>query len=126
MYEQSVSLMDSLGAALAPLGDSDGVLGGVVCGEDGLSLAAVSRDSVDRDAIAAAGAWLGKLARRSGARVVLVDASRLMIIIRPVSLGYLVVAANPAASIEDVLATSLRVSEALNQAGMAPAMAEAV
>jgi predicted regulator of Ras-like GTPase activity (Roadblock/LC7/MglB family) len=120
----------TLQEALRPLLETAGVLGGVLCTADGLPMAAALKDGLDEEGLAAAGARLGQLAwarlRGDKLDVAVLDATRLRLVVRAVSLGYLTLVADPAGNIEPALAAARQVGEALDEAATALAASGAV
>jgi predicted regulator of Ras-like GTPase activity (Roadblock/LC7/MglB family) len=128
MAEQTGHALLTLQDSLRPLLESDGILGGVLCDEDGLPLASALRPGLDEESLAAAGARVGQLSRRQlgdeDLEAGVLDASRLRLVVRPVSLGYLVLAADPAAAIGPAVEVAKQLADAIEQTAAA-AMSEA-
>jgi predicted regulator of Ras-like GTPase activity (Roadblock/LC7/MglB family) len=127
VFERSAGTTPTLREALRPLLEVEGVLGGVLCSADGLPLAAALKDGLDEDGLAAAGARLGQLAGGclgdDGLEIAVIDASRLMIVVRPVSLGYLTLAANPLGEMEAAIAAAKQAGATLEEIAAALATA---
>jgi predicted regulator of Ras-like GTPase activity (Roadblock/LC7/MglB family) len=128
MAEHPNGARPTLREALQPLLEIDGVLGGVLCSADGLSLAAALKDGLDEEGLAAAGARIGQLADRclgaDALEVAVADATRLMIVVRPVSLGYLTLVADPVGEMEAAIAAAQQVGAALDEVSAALAAVE--
>ncbi len=97
-------------ALLETLPTVPGVVGAVLSTEEGLPLAARVREDQDEEALAAAATVLGQLGTRASAdsklgplKLLCLDASRLRFIVRPVSLGHLLVLVDYSADFEQVL-----------------------
>lgn len=120
MSDDPGGITPTLQQLLRHLLETDGVVGGVLCSLDGLPLAAALGGNLDEEGLAAAGARLGQMASgclgSDGLELAVMDATRLMIVVQPVALGYLVVAAEPAGKIESAMAAARRVGSALDQA----------
>ncbi len=109
---------------LSALLETGGVLGALVCTEDGLPLAAELRAGPDAEALAAAGSILGQLGRAalvgSGElEIAVLDASRLRLVVRPVQLGYLLLIVAPGAKMQPALQAARDAGETMNAAAAA-------
>ena len=113
----------TLGEALRPLLETAGVLGGVLATPDGLPMAAALKEGLDEEGIAATGARLGQLARagmgEEALEMMVLEATRLRLVVRPVSLGYLVVVAEPNSGIEMALAAARQLELDLDETATA-------
>ncbi len=116
MPEQASSSLN-LQSMLGSLLEAEGLLGAVLTGSDGLPLAAVMKNGLDDEGIGAAGARLGQLARDclggQTLELVVMDATRLTIAVRPLSLGYLTLAVEPGCKIESAIAATDEIATAL-------------
>jgi predicted regulator of Ras-like GTPase activity (Roadblock/LC7/MglB family) len=129
MAEHGAHPLVTLQDALRPLLEVEGVLGGVICTEDGLSLASALKPGLDEESLAAAGARLGQLSRNQLAgedlEAAVLDASRLRLVVTPVSLGYLVLAADPAAASGPAVELAKQTAAAIAQTAAGAGMSEA-
>jgi predicted regulator of Ras-like GTPase activity (Roadblock/LC7/MglB family) len=129
MAEQTGHALLTLQNSLRPLLEADGILGGVLCTEDGLPLASALRPGLDEESLAAAGARIGQLSRDQfgdeDLEAGVLDASRLRLVVRPVSLGYLVLAADPAAAIGPAVELAKQLAAAIDRTAVRAAMTEA-
>lgn len=120
----------ALEEALRPLLEMPGILGGLISATDGLLVAAVVREGLDEESLAAAGARLGQLASARLAYDVLdvavLDATRLRLIVHPTALGYLTVVADPAGQIEPAVAAARQVGKVLQETAATTGALEAI
>jgi predicted regulator of Ras-like GTPase activity (Roadblock/LC7/MglB family) len=96
--------------ALDSLTCLQGVVGGVVATDDGLPLAARVQTGLDGESLAAAAAAMGHYARgaltdasRGELSVAVLEASRLKLLICPLSLGYLLAITEPEADLTTIM-----------------------
>ena len=108
---------------LARLVEADGVLGGLVATRDGLPLAMHLGTTQDGEALAAAAAGIGQLAKdvlrrldRGEMELGVIDTSRFRLVIRPLSVGFLLVLAEPRASLDLISHEMNAAAVALDQA----------
>lgn len=126
MTSEPTTKKSGIGNTLDTLMGIPGVLAGMVATEDGLPLAARLRTEMDEEALAAAAAVLGQIGTRTlkdtnGAdlEVTVLDASKFRFVVRPVSLGYLMVVTEPLAATDPVLGEMTNAAAFLEQAGSA-------
>ncbi len=108
-----------LDESLEALTKAQGVLAGVLATEDGFLLAARVSAGQDRDGLAAAAATMGRVANemlgrlgRGALEVAALEASKAMFLVRRVSVGFLLVVAEPTADV-GVVATEMGRAAAL-------------
>jgi|GEM_PF-2855555 len=99
-----------LSTALDTLLQTSGSLAGMLSSEDGFPLATRTKVPLDRDCFAAAGAIIGQLARRFVAAaeseapdLVVLESSKYKFVVQSVSLGYLMLIAEPTAETEPIV-----------------------
>jgi predicted regulator of Ras-like GTPase activity (Roadblock/LC7/MglB family) len=130
MAEQTGHALLTLQNSLRPLLEADGILGGVLCTEDGLPLASALTPGLDEESLAAAGARVGQLSRHQlgdeNLEAGVLDASRLRLVVRPVSLGYLVLAADPSAPIGPAVELAKQLAAAIEQTAAEAAVSDAL
>jgi len=100
----------ALNTALDTLLQTDGALASMLSSEDGFPLATRTKAPLDRDCFAAASAIIGQLARRFATaaecgetNLVVLDSSKYKFVVQTVSLGYLMLIAEPTAEIEPII-----------------------
>jgi predicted regulator of Ras-like GTPase activity (Roadblock/LC7/MglB family) len=103
-----------------------GVCGGVVATDDGLPLAVRLQAGHDREALSAAAAVLGRLAAmviatldRGELELGVLEGEKLRLMVRPLSLGFLLVLTEPEANLGLIAREIARAAEALEQAAAA-------
>jgi len=123
MAEQGAGERERLEAPLDSLTRVRGVLGALASTEDGFPLAARLGGEHDREALAAAAATIARsssavLARlgRGELEVAILEASKLSLLVRRVSTGYLLVVAEPEANLGLIVAEMDRASRKLEHA----------
>jgi len=130
MAERVQDAGSALEEAILPLLEMPGILGGLISATDGLLVAAVVREGLDEESLAAAGARLGQLASARLAYDVLdvavLDATRLRLIVHPTALGYLTVVADPAGQIEPAVAAARQVGKVLQETAATTGALEAI
>jgi predicted regulator of Ras-like GTPase activity (Roadblock/LC7/MglB family) len=101
---------NDLERALDALAGADSVLGGVVATEDGLVLATHLPPGLDGEALAAAAAAAGSFAERALAganwgdlEAVALEATKLKLLVCPLSVGYLLTVAEPDADLRPLV-----------------------
>lgn len=130
MAERVQDAGSALEEALRPLLEMPGILGGLISATDGLLMAAVVKEGLDQESLAAAGARLGQLASARLAYDVLdvavLDATRLRLIVHPTALGYLTVVADPVGQIEPAVAAARQVGKVLQETAATTGALEAI
>jgi predicted regulator of Ras-like GTPase activity (Roadblock/LC7/MglB family) len=130
MAERIHDAGSALEEALRPLLEMPGILGGLISATDGLLMAAVVKEGLDQESLAAAGARLGQLAAArlsyDDLDVAVLDATRLRLVVHPTALGYLTVVADPAGQIEPALAAARQVGKVLEETTATMAALEAI
>lgn len=114
---------ESLRRPLEALSKAPGVRGGLVATEDGLPLAILIQGTEDSDALAAAAAALGRAARRAlegtgrgEPDLAVIDTSKLQLIVRILSVGILLVIAEPGTDLEELSPEISRAAHELERA----------
>jgi len=129
MAEQTGHAVSALQESLRPLLEADGILGGMLCTEDGLPLSSALTPGLDEESLAAAGARIGQLSRHQlgdeDLEAGVLDASRLRLVVAPVSLGYLVLAADPAAPIGPAVELAKQLAAVIEQTAEETAVGDA-
>jgi len=119
VVEHSGQALATLQHSLRGLLEAEGILGGVLCSDDGLALASALKLGLDEESLAAAGARIGQLSRsqlgEEELEVGVLDASRLRLVVTPTPLGYLVLAADPARPIGPAVEVARQLAAAIEQ-----------
>lgn len=124
--ERDAARRPRLDESLEALTGTQGVLGGVVATEDGFLLAARVSRGQDREGLAAAAATMGRVASdtlgrlgRGDLEVATLEASKLTFLVRRVSLGFLLVVADPGADVGAIATEMGRAAASLERAAAA-------
>jgi len=111
---------------LAALTGTPGVQGSLVATEDGLPLAVRLRRDRDPEALSAAAAAMGRISQRALAaldrgdlELSVLDADQFRLMVSPLSLGFLMVVAEPDANLGLIAADMSTAVEALERAAVA-------
>lgn len=112
----------SVSGFVQALAQVPGVIGAVVATDEGLPVAAQAGGHLDTESLAAAAAVLGQLGRRAAAEselggldLLVVDASKLRLLVHPIALGHLMALAEGDADTEQVIAALRRAAADLDR-----------
>jgi predicted regulator of Ras-like GTPase activity (Roadblock/LC7/MglB family) len=124
--ERDTAREPRLDESLEALTKAQGVLGAVLATEDGFLLAARVSGGQDKDGLAAAAATMGRVADetlgrlgRGALEVATLEASKVTFLVRRVSVGFLLVAAEPTADVGVITTEMGRAAALLERAAAA-------